>query len=211
MDTLHQRLIKSFDYLRDNGIVHTQTQFAEAIGKSQTQINGAFKDAPKRCTLGLMKSIADAYPDILSREYLLTGEGEVAAPDKTMKPHFDAKACAGFMCGVSEPETGRMLPMIAGVRDYDFTIEVEGESMMPRIEPGDLLMCRFLNDRMNTPIGKVCVIGGKESAVVKMIVDADDERVTLHSLNTDPAYRDYTVEHGDIVSIAEVVGLLRRF
>lgn len=211
MDTLHQRLLKAFDYLKDRGAIHTQTQFAELLGKTQQNVNAAFKDAPKRCTMGLMKTIADTFPDVLNRDYLLNGEGEVGVPDKSLRPHFDAKACAGFMCGVSEPESGTMRPQFPGMREYDFTIEVEGDSMQPDIKPGDLLMCRFLNDRMNAPIGKVCVIGGKESAVVKLIVDANDEKVTLHSFNPDPKYRDYTVEDSDIVNIAEVVGLVRSF
>jgi SOS-response transcriptional repressor LexA len=209
MDTLHQRLLKSFDYLKDNGVVHTQTQFAEMVGKSQTQINGAFKDAPKRCTLGLMKAIADAFPDVLNREYLLNGEGDVAAPDMTMKPHFEAKASAGFMSATSEGEAGRMTPRIPGMREYDFTIEAQGNSMLPRIESGDLLVCRISDNRANPPIGKICVIDGKDGAVVKVLADADNEFITLHSLN--PVYTDYRIDLAEVLGIAEVVGLVRSF
>ena len=211
MDSLHQRLLKAFDYLRNNGILHTQTQFAEVIGKTQQSLNAAFKDAPKRCTLGLMKAIADAFPENLNRDYLLTGEGEVAVPDKTMRPHFEAKVCAGFMCGVAEGEVGTMHPHIPGMRDYDFTIEAEGNSMLPRIESGDLLVCRKSEDRANPPIGKICVVDGKDGAVVKVVVSVDNEAgtVTLHSLN--PAYDDYNVPFSDILDIAEVVGLVRTF
>lgn len=211
MDSLHQRLLKAFDYLRNNGILHTQTQFAEVIGKTQQSLNAAFKDAPKRCTLGLMKAIADAFPENLNRDYLLTGEGEVAVPDKTMRPHFEAKVCAGFMCGVAEGEVGTMHPHIPGMRDYDFTIEAEGNSMLPRIESGDLLVCRKSEDRANPPIGKICVVDGKDGAVVKVVVSVDNEAgtVTLHSLN--PAYNDYNVPFSDILDIAEVVGLVRTF
>ncbi len=209
MDTLHQRLLKSFDYLKDKGIVHTQTQFAESLGKTQQSVNAAFKNTPKRCTLGLMKSIAAAFPDILNPDYLLTGEGDIAAPDRSMRPHFDAKASAGFMTGMSQGETGTMRPLIPGMREYDFTIEVEGESMMPRIEPGDLLLCRTLTDRANPPIGRICVIDGQENAVVKVVAFADSEYATLHSLN--PAYKDYRVALSDINGIAEVVGSLRSY
>lgn len=209
MDSLHQRLLKSFEYLRDNGVLHTQVQFAEAIGKSQAQMSLAFKDAPKRCTLGLMKAIADTFPDVLSRDYLLTGEGEVAAPDRTMRPHFEAKARAGFMDGVAQAETGTLRPRIPGVRDYDFTIGVDGMSMFPKIEPGDLLLCRKVTDRANPPIGKICVIDSKDGAVVKVVAGADEESIRLHSLN--PNYRDYTVELASVGGIAEVVGSVRIF
>lgn len=211
MDSLHQRLLKAFDYLKDSGNIHTVTQLAEALGKPRPNIANAMRGDEKRCTLGLMKAIADAFPDILNRNYLLAGEGEVAAPDKTMRPHFEAKACAGFMYGVAEGEVGTMHPHIYGMRDYDFTIEAEGNSMLPRIESGDLLVCRKSEDRANPPIGKICVVDGKDGAVVKVIVSADDVAgvITLHSLN--PAYEDYNVPFSDILGIAEVVGLVRSF
>ena len=209
MDTLHQRLLKAFDYLRDKGLIHTQTQFAEAVGKSQSQINNAFRDVPKRCTLGLMKAIATAFPDVLSTEYLLTGEGDIAAPDKSSRPHYDAKACAGFMSGVAEGEMGVMHPHIPGIKDYDFTIMVEGDSMLPRIESGDLLACRRSEDRANPPIGKICVIDSREGAAVKVIAGSDGSHFVLHSLN--PNYEDYPIDIDDVLGIAEVVGQIRQY
>lgn len=206
---LSKRLQAAYDYLRGNGVVHTITEFAEAIGKSQGDVSNALACRGRVMTIGLLTRVADAFPDILNRDYLLTGEGDVAAPDRTMKLHFDAKACAGFMCEKSEGETGNMRPRISGMREYDFTIEAEGDSMLPRIETGDLLACRQCDNRANPPIGKICVIDSKDGAVVKEIVDADEECITLHSLN--PAYRDYKVELSDVLGIAEVVGLVRSF
>lgn len=207
--SLHQRLLTSYKYLYNNGFVHSQTEFAEMIGKQKTHVNAAFKNVPKRCTLGLMKAIADAFPDILNRDYLLTGEGEVAAPDKSLRPHFEAKVSAGFMDGTSEGEAGVMRPPIPGMPDYDFTIDASGDSMLPRIESGDTLLCRRCDDRLNPPVGKICVIDSIDGAAVKVVAGVNEESVTLHSLN--PKYDDYTVELTSINGIAEVVGLVRRF
>lgn len=157
-----------------------------------------------------MKAIASAFPDVLNTDYLLTGEGELAVPDKTMRPHYKATAAAGFMSGVSEGETGTMRPHIPGMKEYDFTIEAEGESMIPEIEDGDLLVCRKSEDRANPPIGKICVIDSKDGAAVKVIASADYGNITLHSLNPDPKYRDYPVEYTSINGIAEVIGFVRK-
>lgn len=209
MDSLHQRLLKSFDYLKDSGIIHTQTQFAEAVGKSQTQINSAFKNAPKRCTLGLMKAIADAFSEVLNRDYLLTGEGEVAAPDRSMRPHYDAKASAGTLSGFSDGEEGTMMERIPGMADYDFTINASGDSMLPEIKTGDLLVCRRCTDRANPPVGKICVIDARDGAAAKVVESIDSESIRLHSLN--PDYDDYSVDLSDIYGISQVVGLVRHF
>lgn len=206
MNSLHQRLLKSFEYLKDKGIVHTQTQFAEAIGKTQPQVNEAFKDKPKRCTLGLMKAIADAFPDLLNRDYLLTGEGDVAAPDRSLRPHFAARASAGFMDGSAEGETGTLAAPVPGF-DYDFSIEAAGDSMEPTIESGDVLLCRRCTDRANPPRGKICVVDSKEGAAVKVVASATGSAVTLHSLN--PRYPDYDVPLDALLGLARVVALVR--
>lgn len=161
-------------------------------------------------TLGLLRTVADTFPDILNRDYLLNGTGEVAAPDRTMKPHFEATARAGFMTGLSAPETSAPLrPRNPYMPDYDFTIRAEGDSMMPRIGSGDILYCRRSTDRQNPPIGKVCVLDTKEGPVVKVIARADDERVILHSYN--PEYKDYDIAADLINGVAPVVGLSRVF
>ena len=209
MEDTFARLHKAIEFLRDSGKLHTQQDIADALGMGKGNLSRALNGNPRYFTDGFIKRFAAAYSDYISEEWLLTGEGEMAVPDKTMRPHFEAKACAGFMYGVAEGEVGTLHPHIPGMRDYDFTIEAEGNSMLPRIESGDLLVCRKSEDRANPPVGKVCVVDGNGGAVVKVIVSANDVAgvITLHSLN--PAYDDYNVPFSDILGIAEVVGLVR--
>ena len=208
-ELLRERLKNAYLHLKGKGLVHSKSDMARAVGVRVNNFMDAFGLRGNYMNESLLTKVADAFPAILNRDYLLTGEGDVVAPDKTMRPHYDAKACAGFMCGISDGETGTLRPMIPGMKDYDFTIGVDGDSMIPRIEPGDLLVCRKATDRANAPIGKICVLDGKDGAVVKVIAGATDDTVTLHSLN--PDYADYTVDAADILDIAEVVGLVRSF
>ena len=209
MDSILDRLNKAYQLLLDKGVVHNRSQFGEKIQMSRSHISDTFAGNPRRLTLGLMTRIADAFPDVLNRDYLLNGTGSPAAPDRSLRPHFSAKASAGFMVEVSSGETGTMMPPIPGMPDYDFTIEAQGDSMMPRIESGDILVCRRSLDRADPPLGRICVIDSRDGAAVKEIADASDEAVTLRSLN--PDYPDYTVDVSDILAIAEVVAILRRF
>lgn len=211
MDNAFARLSQSIEYLRSIGKSHNQQDIADTLGMRKENLSRAVNGAPRYFTKGFLRRFAKAYSDYINEDWLITGKGKMEAPDKTMRPHFDAKACAGFMCGVAEGESGVMQPHIHGVRDYDFTIEAEGDSMMPRIESGDLLVCRKSNDRANPPIGKICVIDGKDGAVVKVILSVNDNAhtVTLHSLNA--KYDNYKIDYSDILGIAEVVGLVRKF
>lgn len=208
MDTLHQRLLKSFEYLKNKGLVHTQTQFAEILGKPQQSINAAFKDAPKRCTLGLMTRIADAFPDVLSRDYLLSGTGSPAAPDRSLRPHVAADAAAGFLDSVSNGDPGLDLrPQIPIGSDYDFSISVKGDSMEPEIRDGDTLCCSFASDRANLPLGDICVLDTDEGALVKVLHSFTSSSVTLRSLN--PRYADLSLPASSILHVARVDALLR--
>lgn len=70
------RLKQSYEYTRSQGLIHTKKEFARAIGWNAPHLSSAFKGDPSRLTVGLMESIADAFPEI-NREWLLTGEGEM--------------------------------------------------------------------------------------------------------------------------------------
>lgn len=204
---LSKRLNNAYDYLYRTGSVHNVAEFAKLLGKDRANVTNALACKGRVMTQKLLERVADTFPDILSRDYLLTGQGDVAAPDRSMRPHFEATARAGFMTGLSNPEAGSLRHRHDDIPDYDFTITAEGDSMMPEIKSGDILFCRHSRDRANPPISKVCVLDGKDGAVVKVIRTADSDTVTLHSLN--PDYKDYTVPLADILGIAEVVALIR--
>lgn len=208
---LLQRLERAYELLLERGVIHSKSDLARAINKEPKNLMAAFSNTGRAMTLGLLTRVADTFPDVLNRDYLLKGEGDVAAPDRTMRPHYEATAAAGFMSGLADPESGTLRPRIPDMPSYDFTIDARGESMEPKIKSGDTLLCRLAEDRANPPIGKVCVIDGKDGAAVKVLAAASESgrTLTLHSLN--PAYRDYRVDAAEVSHIAVVVALLRKF
>lgn len=154
-----------------------------------------------------MKAIADAFPDVISRRYMETGEGPVAAPAKDLRPHFAPTAAAGFMSGMSETDNGADLRATNdNVPDYDFTINAAGDSMLPLIHDGDLLFCRYDDDPYNPPLDRMVVIDTTEGAVVKVLW-RDDDGLLLHSLNK--KYSDRRLDTSTILRMARVVAVLR--
>ena len=210
-ELLRSRLVAAYEYLKQKGLIHSKSDLARAVGIRVNNLNDAFGLRGNYMNEPLLTKIADTFPDVLNRDYLLKGEGDVAAPDRTMRPHYEATAAAGFMSGLADPESGTLRPRIPDMPSYDFTIDARGESMEPKIKSGDTLLCRLAEDRANPPIGKVCVIDGKDGAAVKVLAAASESgrTLTLHSLN--PVYRDYTVDAAEISHIAVVVALLRKF
>lgn len=208
-EVVYKRFCQVFDYLISKKIVTKRVTMAAELGMSEAALSSALANKDGRFTSGFIKKLVKAYPE-LNEQWLLEGKGQMAKPGRHTRPHYDAAVSAGFMDGLSE---GKMsaeframaIPLIA----YEFTIDVKGDSMLPRIEDGDVLMCRVAIDRLNPPIGKICVIDTKDGAVVKQILSVNEDTMTLHSLN--PAYRDYEIDLSTILGVAEVVGLVRSF
>lgn len=216
MDSLLERLQNAYRFLYGQGVIHSKTEFGQKIGKSQTQLSDAFKDRQGRLTLGLMKRVADAFPLYINKDYMLTGDGEVDAhifPEATtveFRPHItDTYVTAGFMSGIGENGNVELRVMNSNVPDYDFSIDVTGNSMLPEIQPGDTVFCRKVTNRYEQVEGKLCVIDSTEGGVIKVIVDDKGDSITLHSYN--PDYRDYTIPKDEVYQIARVVGLSRQY
>lgn len=202
------RVHQAIDYLKDIGKIHKQQDIADALGMGKARISESLKGKEGKFTDFFVKSFAAAYSDYIDEHWLLTGEGEMAVPDGSLKPHFEAKAAAGFLDGISKGEySGELKAAVSYLPDYDFSIYAEGDSMMPRIESGDILACRMETDRLNIPLKKICVIDTKNGVLVKVLAAHDDETVTLHSLN--PRYPDTAIPADDILNIATVVGIVR--
>ncbi|MGM9871355.1 MAG: helix-turn-helix transcriptional regulator [Muribaculaceae bacterium] len=214
MDTIHQRLLKSFDYLRNKGVLHTQTEFATAIGKTQQSTNAAFKNAPKRCTIGLMKAIAAAFSDYLNSDWLLTGEGEMEVPDRAhTRPHIPADLAVvsaggtGVAIGSLQEGECELRPVMAPFPWYDFTINVDGDSMHPTLHDKDTLACRWLYPPVEFKPDHIYILDTKDGAVVKRV---EQKGATLLCTSDNPKYKPFTIDESDVLRLALVVGLTRQ-
>lgn len=80
------RLNKGFEYLRSIGMVHTQADVAKAMGASRPNVSSALKGDGKVFTDKFLKRFANAF-DVLSQDWLLTGEGPMLTSDMSGSVH----------------------------------------------------------------------------------------------------------------------------
>lgn len=80
------RLNKAFEYLRSIGMVHTQADVAKAMGASRPNVSSALKGDGKVLTDKFLKRFANAF-DVLSQDWLLTGEGPMLTSDMSGSVH----------------------------------------------------------------------------------------------------------------------------
>lgn len=203
-----ERLVNAYNYLLDKGLVHTKQQFANAIGKSSGDVSSALNNYGRVLTMGFLKRVADAFPDVLNREYLLDGVGEVGKVNGI--PHIPFEVAAGGVASalgsatISDCELRPTNPLFSS---YDFTIEVSGESMSPYIQHGDILACKFVtwNAILSHPT-RCFVIDTPDGAVVKHL-KVDGDFLVCSSIN--PSFVSFRVPIVDGMRFAMVVGITR--
>lgn len=85
MNERQKRLNKAFDYLRLNGKMKTQKDFAEAIGTQRSGLSAALNGNELYLTDGLFLKLYAAFPDMFNRDWLLRGVGEMT-PTQSVQP-----------------------------------------------------------------------------------------------------------------------------
>lgn len=76
---------------------------------------------------------------------------------------------------------------IPGLEGNFYSFKVEGDSMFPTFEAGDLLLCRRLNENDNIRDNKIYVVNTTESVMVKRVqkIDSKNNQVKRYRLFSD--------------------------
>ena len=203
--TVKERLIEFLKFKR-----LSQKRFEEAVGLSNGYIN-SLKKSP---TATKLQSILSTYPD-LDEKWLLTGEGSMIkgtsnpiSADKApeMKPHYISLANAGTLTEESNAGS-EMQPVITQMPQYDYTIEIHGDSMSPAYNSGDVVACRDVTHSNFHQWGQIHVLSTSQGNMIKRIYEKG-EYIECRSDNAN--YPPFTIPKEEIYSIGLVVGGLKR-
>ena len=80
-----ERLREVYEHLRQHFGVHTQIDFAKALGLTRPAISSAMNGNEAYLTDNLFKRICAAYQGVFNLDYLLTGDGELLTPEEDVK------------------------------------------------------------------------------------------------------------------------------
>ena len=138
-------------------------------------------------------------------------EEEKPMEDTMSLPLIPIDAMAGALVGSSDMimdyDCERyIVPIFKGA---NFLIRVQGDSMMPRYIPGDIVACkRVTMDRLWFQWGKCYVLDTRQGALLKRIEPSDQEGfVQICSDNS--AYKPFALPIEEINGVALVVGTIR--
>ena len=205
--SVKQRLI---EYLRYRGI--GRNKFEDMAGISSGYITN-IKESP---TAKMLVKILSAAPD-LNEEWLLHGKGEMVKtdkpamlPDENGIPLIPVNAIGGALSCVSgsymEYECEKyIVPQFSGA---DFLIRVQGDSMVPKYIPGDIVACKRITDRLWFQWGKAYVVDTRQGVLIKRIEPSEKEGcISMRSENE--KYKPFDLPEEELNGVAIVVGVIR--
>lgn len=166
----------------------------------------------------VIAKISSLYPT-LNLDWLINGKGEMfkneAEAIKAPKgiPLVSVTAIGGFGNGhfaIEERDVKEyyVIPKFKH-KQVDFMIEVEGSSMYPKYNSGDVVACRIIEKSSFIQWNKAHVIATQEQGIIiKRIRESNTPKAyTMVSDNKD--YPPFDVPKTDITGIALVVGVIR--
>lgn len=191
----------------------------------KTGLSVGFLDSGSSLGVDKLRLIHDNYHDF-NIEWLITGKGSMLKEDiviakkqdhfpdmDKMVPLVNIKAIGGFgnadfRIEESDIKDRYVIPKFAH-KKIDFMIEVEGSSMSPLYNSGDIVACRIIHDRQFIQWNKVHVIASRSQGIlIKRIKPANQTAyITMVSDNKD--FDPFHIPDNDIEGIALVIGTIR--
>ena len=196
-------------------------KFFEELGVTYGNFKGKAKE--KALSSDVLAKIVSKYSE-LNPEWLLTGEGEMlksgttkteTSKEESVKgiPLVNATAIGGYGNNVFSFEE-------RDVKDYyvipkfkhkqvDFMIEVEGSSMYPKYNSGDVVACRIIKERNFIQWNKTHVIATREQGIIIKRIKPSDAPNSLLMVSDNESYDPFNVPEEEIEGLAIVVGVIR--
>ncbi len=169
----------------------------------------------------------------INKVWILTGEGEflktnegslqiISKPakvydtipsDKTSIPFVSVTAIGGFgnkNFAIQENDIKEyyVIPKFKH-KKIDFMIEVEGSSMYPKYNSGDVVACTIIKESSFIQWNKAHVIATREQGIIIKRLKKSETENSLIMISDNPSYEPFEVSKKDILGIALVVGVIR--
>jgi transcriptional regulator with XRE-family HTH domain len=152
------------------------------------------------------------------QEHLIDDSGEkirilVISTDKSNNEniiHIPYKAVAGYAKNYDNPLYISELPafQLPYLKEGTYkAIDIDGDSMAPLVENGDIALGRLIIERNRVQTGSICLIVTKNEGILCKKVEKGFEVLHLHSENK--IYEKYTINKEDVSEIYLVVGIIR--
>lgn len=195
----------------------SQQEFASRIGITQGALSQLESQKSKLSLDSLLKINRVFGVDC---NWLVAGEGEIFFNQDAKEPHTMQKslkegciplirgeAHAGYIKNYLDEKYLDTLEVykIPGYEAGNYRLfEVEGDSMIPSIYPGEIVVCESLPDMTTMENGSLCIVVAEEGIVAKRGYIYEEDRSMLILKSDNPDYKTYSIPMDDVREIWRV-------
>ena len=220
---INKRIRQLIDYYA-NGIVK---KFAENINLPQQTVNRLFVVDNRTskypiATTEILQKISEMYD--IDDKWLLTGKGEMLKTTET--PHlaiqsndddknavylYDVSASARYGSFDELIHKNNIVGkyVIPNFKNIDFMIYVQGSSMYPKYNSGDIVACRILHESRFIQWGKPYVVATREHGLLVKRLRKSEQLDHITAVSDNPRYDPFDIPTDEVLGLALVVGVLR--
>lgn len=212
-----ERFHKAYDFLRQKGRIHTQTDLAKEIGSSRSNASAAYNGDPKFLTDNFLRRFNEAFGNVFSLQWLILGEGDMLlTPENDPSEHtgirywVDIDATGGGIELFNDRDTKRFIDIsIPEFKDCTDAVNLYGDSMSPLYKNGQIIILKKWTERF-IDYGNVYLIITREgNRMVKYLRQgSDNSRVLCVSENKD--FDPFEIEKDDILTLFLVKGAISK-
>lgn len=127
-------------------------------------------------------------------------------------PLVSVKAVGGFagkdfLISENDIEAYYVIPKFRNL-NVDFMIEVVGDSMMPRLFPGDIIACSIVRNSKIIQWNKTYLIATEDMGMIVKRLKKSTEKDSLLAVSDNSDYDPFDIPLSDITGLARVVGVI---
>lgn len=195
-----------------------QTEFCRKLGVAPTYIGVIRKSIPAE----KINRIVTLYP-LLSRDWLLYGEGEMYAKEQSnprrflqeagyMVPLLPVTAFAGNITAWSQSiNASECEKVISPVQGVDFAIRISGDSMEPDFHDGSIVIVKKIDDKAFIPWGHTMIVDSSNGVFLKNVYPSDKGRKFIEAKSINPKYPPLQIPQDCIYGLYRVVTTLNPY
>lgn len=217
------RLKKAYEYLRNNGKVHTQQNVADIMGVKKENVSRAFNGNERYLTLGFITRFNNAFGNIFNIDWIIKEHGDmlisgnkVTVPQISYTkgvPYYNVDFIGGFDIVLNDQTISP--EYLIDFRKYNEATcwcNVTGHSMEPEITHGDIIALKKIEDKSFLPLGEVyAIVTTNGMRTIKRLGPSNDPKCyTLVPTNKSPEYGIQELPKDMIEHIFQVLGCMKR-
>lgn len=189
----------------------TQKRIAEDLSVSPTYVNKLMTGQK-----GFGKKTAQQFHDLygLSVSWLITGEGDMlnapppAADVRGKRPRIVNYANAGPPTENMPQGIDDYCPVVEQLPDYDCSIVIHGDSMLPTFHSGDEIAVKDITRSGFRQWGEPHVLNTSQGILIKRIYP-DEANKGYRCVSDNKEYEPFVIPESEVYNVYKVVGFIR--